>query len=126
MCFCLQLEGASNEGGKGQSIWDTFVHQPGSYLILILSLQVFNDYMSFGELDCCEKLQTFKAHDICKSYLLIVVIWICLGHVIDNSTGDVATDQYHRYEEDIWLMKDVGLDAYHMSISWPRILPGIS
>ena len=44
----MQLEGAAFEGGKGRSIWDDFVAQPGK--------------------------------------------------IIDNSTGNVATDQYHRYE----------------------------
>lgn len=45
------------------------------------------------------------------------------GKVADNSTGDVAVDQYHRYAEDIWLMKDINMDAYRFSISWPRIFP---
>ncbi|CAM6038557.1 unnamed protein product [Sphagnum compactum] len=45
------------------------------------------------------------------------------GHIIDNSTGDVAVDQYHRMEEDVWLLKDLNMDAYRFSISWARILP---
>ncbi|MED6211806.1 hypothetical protein PIB30_077057 [Stylosanthes scabra] len=41
----------------------------------------------------------------------------------DRSTGDIATDQYHRYKEDIKIMKDMNTDAYRFSISWARILP---
>ncbi|XP_057457434.1 beta-glucosidase 40-like [Lotus japonicus] len=45
------------------------------------------------------------------------------GKVVDLSNADVAADQYHRYEEDIQLMKDLGMDAYRFSISWTRIFP---
>ncbi len=43
--------------------------------------------------------------------------------VRDGHTGDVACDHYHRYREDIALLKDLGVDAYRLSLSWPRILP---
>ena len=68
-----QVEGAANEDGRGQSIWDT--------------------------------------HSKLK------------GRVANNDTGDVACDHYHRYKEDIGLMKDIGLQAYRFSVSWPRVLP---
>ncbi|KAF7809051.1 beta-glucosidase 40 [Senna tora] len=45
------------------------------------------------------------------------------GKIADGSNADVAVDQYHRYEEDIELMKDMGMDAYRFSISWSRIFP---
>jgi len=45
------------------------------------------------------------------------------GMVLDGGTGEIACDHYHRYPQDIALMKDVGVDAYRFSISWPRILP---
>jgi beta-glucosidase len=68
-----QIEGAANEGGRGESIWDRFSHTPGK---------------------------------------------------VDNGdTGDMACDHYHRYPEDIALMKDLGLKAYRFSIAWSRILP---
>ncbi len=46
------------------------------------------------------------------------------GNVKGQDTGDVACDHYHRYKEDVALMKSLGLKAYRMSISWPRVLPG--
>ena len=68
-----QIEGAWNEDGKGESIWDRFSHTPGK--------------------------------------------------IINGDTGDVACDHYHRYPEDIALMRQIGLNAYRFSVSWPRVLP---
>ncbi|WP_018247646.1 GH1 family beta-glucosidase [Orenia marismortui] len=45
------------------------------------------------------------------------------GKVENGDTGDVACDHYHRYKEDIALMKEIGIDSYRLSISWSRILP---
>lgn len=53
--------------------------------------------------------------------------WDYLAHtglvVIDGSTGDVASDSYHKYAEDIAALKELGAKHYRFSISWPRILP---
>jgi len=68
-----QIEGAWNEDGKGESIWDRFAHIPGT--------------------------------------------------IEDGSTGDIACDHVHRLDEDVSLMSELGLDAYRLSISWPRVLP---
>ena len=68
-----QVEGATTEDGRGRSIWDTFVAQP--------------------------------------------------GRVLDGSTGDVACDHYHRWPEDVALMKRLGTDGYRFSIAWPRVQP---
>lgn len=68
-----QIEGASYEDGKGESIWDVFCQQEGK--------------------------------------------------IVDNSNGDIACDHYHRYKEDVKLMKGMGANAYRFSLSWARILP---
>lgn len=46
-----------------------------------------------------------------------------LSRIKDNATGDVATDSYHRYREDIALVAAMGFGAYRFSISWPRVIP---
>ncbi len=45
------------------------------------------------------------------------------GKTYNGDTGDVADDHYHRYKEDIGLMKDLGLTSYRFSIAWSRIFP---
>ncbi|MGW5397349.1 GH1 family beta-glucosidase [Streptomyces sp. NPDC003952] len=54
-------------------------------------------------------------------------IWDTFSHTpgkIDNGdTGDEACDHYHRWPEDVALMKQLGTDAYRLSIAWPRIVP---
>lgn len=68
-----QIEGAANEDGRGESIWDRFSHTPGK--------------------------------------------------VANGDTGDVAADHYHRWRQDIDLMRTIGLGAYRFSVAWPRIIP---
>ncbi len=68
-----QIEGATKEGGRCDSIWDTFCRQPGK---------------------------------------------------VDNGdNGDIACDHYHLWEQDIEMIHSLGVDAYRLSIAWPRILP---
>lgn len=54
-------------------------------------------------------------------------IWDVFSHrpgmVKNGDTGDVACDHYHRYREDVALMRDLGLRAYRFSVSWSRVLP---
>src|SRR5690606_27460310 len=45
------------------------------------------------------------------------------GRIADGSTADVACDHYHRVEEDVALMADLGLGGYRFSIAWPRVVP---
>ena len=68
-----QVEGAWQQDGRGESIWDRFSHTPGT--------------------------------------------------IADGSNGDIACDQYHRYPEDIALLRDLGLNAYRFSVAWPRVVP---
>jgi beta-glucosidase len=68
-----QIEGAVDQDGRGESIWDRFSATPGK--------------------------------------------------VVNGDSGAVACDSYHRYHEDIRLMRELGLNAYRFSIAWPRIVP---
>lgn len=54
-------------------------------------------------------------------------IWDTFSHTpgatFAGDTGDVATDSYHRWREDLALLNDLGVDAYRFSIAMPRIMP---
>jgi beta-glucosidase len=56
-----------------------------------------------------------------------VSIWDTFSHtpgkINNNDTGDVADDHYHRYKEDVQLMKNLGLKSYRFSVAWPRVFP---
>lgn len=45
------------------------------------------------------------------------------GNIVKDETGDIACDHYHHLEEDVQLMKELGLKAYRFSISWSRLFP---
>src|SRR5579871_1833767 len=45
------------------------------------------------------------------------------GMVQNGDTGDIADDSYHRYKEDVQLLKSLGLKAYRFSVAWPRVFP---
>jgi beta-glucosidase len=68
-----QIEGAWDEDGRAESVWDVYSATP--------------------------------------------------GNVHNGDTGKVACDHYHRWKEDIALMKEIGLPAYRFSIAWPRVIP---
>jgi beta-glucosidase len=56
-----------------------------------------------------------------------VSIWDTFSHtpgkVVGDANGDVADDHYHRYKQDVQLMKALGVKGYRFSISWPRVIP---
>ena len=45
------------------------------------------------------------------------------GRTRHGHTGDVAADHYHRWADDLDIMRDLGLMSYRFSIAWPRVLP---
>lgn len=45
------------------------------------------------------------------------------GRILNGDSGDVACDHYHKWQEDIGLMRKLNLGAYRFSLAWPRILP---
>ena len=45
------------------------------------------------------------------------------GAVFEGDTGDTACDHYHRFKEDVALMKTLGVKSYRFSVSWTRVLP---
>ncbi|MFI6919051.1 GH1 family beta-glucosidase [Nonomuraea spiralis] len=45
------------------------------------------------------------------------------GNVAGGDTGDVACDHYHRYKDDVGLMRELRLGAYRFSVAWPRVQP---
>jgi beta-glucosidase len=62
-------------------------------------------------------LEDGKGPHIWDAYVLIP------GKIAGGATGQVACDHYHRFREDVALMRELGLSAYRFSICWPRILP---
>ncbi|MEW2515647.1 GH1 family beta-glucosidase [Streptomyces sp. NPDC046870] len=46
------------------------------------------------------------------------------GKIANGDNGDVACDHYHRWRGDIGLMRQLGVNAYRLSVAWPRVVPG--
>jgi beta-glucosidase len=45
------------------------------------------------------------------------------GRILDGSNASVSTDHFHRYAEDVTLMRELGMDTYRFSFAWPRLQP---
>uniref|UniRef100_A0A0D9ZY69 Uncharacterized protein n=1 Tax=Oryza glumipatula TaxID=40148 RepID=A0A0D9ZY69_9ORYZ len=91
-----QYEGAAAEDGRTPSIWDTYTHSE-MYMI---------NY---------DKLY-YAAHKNAENSA-------ASGRHPEDGTGDVASDGYHKYKEDVKLMTEIGLEAYRFTISWSRLIP---
>jgi beta-glucosidase len=54
-------------------------------------------------------------------------IWDTFAHtpgaILGGDTGDVACDHYHRYRDDVALMRELGMGSYRFSLAWPRLQP---
>ena len=48
------------------------------------------------------------------------------GKTLDGDSGDVATDHYHRFREDVALLGELGVGSYRFSVSWPRVTPEVT
>ncbi len=68
-----QIEGATKQDGRGESVWDMFVRRPGV--------------------------------------------------IAGGGNGDIACDHYNRWQEDVDLLSKLGVNAYRLSVAWPRVMP---
>ncbi|MFG3043680.1 GH1 family beta-glucosidase [Streptomyces sp. NPDC048241] len=46
------------------------------------------------------------------------------GKIDGDDNGDTACDHYHRWRDDLGLMRQLGVDTYRLSVAWPRVMPG--
>ncbi len=71
-------------------------------------------------------ISSYQTEGAYKADLKVPSIWDEFTHegsnIEDNSDGDVATDFYHRYREDILLAKELGISSFRLSLSWCRII----
>ncbi|XP_050532041.1 myrosinase 1-like isoform X2 [Daktulosphaira vitifoliae] len=121
-----QIEGGWNEDGKSKSIWDELYHSSNNGTNQNYFAIPFNKY-AFSFI----KNHKYKFIGIQKDNLFFQNLSpepITRFHspLEDDNVllnGDVACDSYHKYEEDIKLLKELGVKVYRFSLSWPRILP---
>jgi beta-glucosidase len=81
----------------------------------------FNDEFLFGAATAAYQIEG-AAHEDGKEPSIWDTFCTRPGAIEDGSSGDIACDHYHRLDEDLDLMADLGLQAYRFSISWPRVL----
>ncbi|KAK4397154.1 Beta-glucosidase 16 [Sesamum angolense] len=119
-----QYEGAAFEGGKGPSIWDNFTHKfPVSLGAPAHHWVMAGDSPSPRIISNC----ALSYSETSSGGGGIAPFCGGRGRGIENrSNGDVADNFYNLYKEDVKFMKHIGLDAFRMSISWPRILPRLT
>jgi len=86
------------------------------------SMLKFPDYFLWGTATCAYQIEGAVKEDG-RGESIWDVFSHTPGKTHNGDTGDVACDHYHRWQEDIQLMKSLGFKSYRFSIAWPRILP---
>jgi len=82
----------------------------------------FNKDFLWGSASAAYQIE--GAHNLDGKGPSIWDVWAHIpGKTFEGTNGDVACDHYHRFKEDVALMKEMGLKTYRFSISWPRIIP---
>ena len=119
-------------GSTSESFWITLISfslkEPRQKMVKVLA---------FGtDFHCSMVNESHAHHDLCATSLFpspaaswwpetfILFSWVYAGKIADGSTPDVTDDLYHKYRDDIAMMKQLGFQHYRMSLSWSRILPG--
>ena len=82
----------------------------------------FPDHFLFGAATAAFQIEGAAREDG-KGLSIWDVFCTRQGKIEGGHTGDVACDHYHRWREDVALMREIGLQAYRFSIAWPRVLP---
>jgi len=83
---------------------------------------MFNKNFSWGAATASYQIEG-AAHEDGKGLSVWDMLCRKPGAIYLGQNADIACDHYHRWAEDVALMKQIGLNAYRMSISWPRVLP---
>ncbi|GLU00229.1 hypothetical protein SLE2022_176100 [Rubroshorea leprosula] len=104
--------------------WSWLVSSDSSDSNLLINRNNFPDGFIFGVGSSAYQVEGATHSDGRKPSIWDTFVRQCPEKISDHSTGDVAEEFYYHYKEDIALMKEIGLDSFRFSISWPRILPG--
>jgi beta-glucosidase len=100
-----------------------FTHRSGSLLVeQPASLRIFPSTFVWGVATAAYQIEG-AANEAGRGPSIWDTFSHTPGKVLNGDTGDVACDHYHRWREDLALLRDLGVGAYRFSIAWPRIMP---